>query len=170
MILILIVVFNIVALATIYLRMTKSFGFFKKRGVPEVPSHFPFGCDEAAKMFMAKISFLEITKTIYKQYKKLPMVGYISMGTPVLIVNDLDLIKQILVKDFDHFVDRRQFELNQEVEVNRYFSNMLTMMNGEKWKYFRSIFSPVFTSGKLKAMTVMLNKVRNREYYKICSC
>ena len=86
-------------------------------------------------------------------------MGFISFGTPNLIVNDLELIKRIMVKDFDHFVDRRSFEVNEEVLSNKYFNNMLSTMKGDKWKYFRTTLSPIFTSGKLKAMTVMLKKV-----------
>ncbi len=36
---------------------------------------------------------------------------------------------------------------------------MLTMLKGDKWKQVRSILSPVFTSGKLKAMEPLINKV-----------
>ena len=124
-----------------------------------MPSSFPFGSAEAAQVFTGRLSFIDISKSIYEQYKQLPVVGYINFGTPNLVVNDLDMVKQIMVKDFDHFVDRRAFEVNETVLVNKYFSNMLTTMKGDKWKYFRNTLSPIFTSGKLKAMTVMLNKV-----------
>ena len=36
---------------------------------------------------------------------------------------------------------------------------MMTMLQGEKWKLIRSIYSPIFTSGKLKAMTGYIHKV-----------
>ncbi len=37
--------------------------------------------------------------------------------------------------------------------------SMMTMLQGEKWKLIRSIYSPIFTSGKLKAMTGYIHKV-----------
>ncbi len=44
-------------------------------------------------------------------------------------------------------------------EANKLASNMLTMLTGEKWKKVRSMMSPAFTSGKLKAMAPLINKV-----------
>ena len=137
---------------------------FRKHGTPEVPSSFPFGSAESTKVVTGKLNFMEIGNSIYDQYKQLPVVGFINFGAPTLVINDLDLAKQILVKDFDHFVDRRTFDLNNDVLVNKYVSNMLIAMTGDKWKYTRNTLSPIFTSGKLKAMTAMLNKVGKRQY------
>jgi len=74
-----------------------------------------------------------------------------------LVVRDLEIAKHILVKDFDHFVDRRPLHMNNE--ANKYFLGMLVMMTGERWKTMRSIVTPVFTSGKLKAMMPIIHKV-----------
>src|SRR5436309_2034764 len=40
----------------------------------------------------------------FKQYGR--TFGYFEGGKPVLISSDLDLIKQVLIKDFDKFTDR----------------------------------------------------------------
>ncbi len=50
-------------------------------------------------------------------------------------------------------------------EANKLVSNMLTLLTGEKWKKVRSMMSPAFTSGKLKAMAPLVGKVR-RIYYR----
>ncbi len=76
------------------------------------------------------------------------------------MVNDLDMAKNILVKDFDHFVDRRTFAMDESKEENKIMANMVSMLTGEKWKKVRSLLSPAFTSGKLKAMTPLIDKVR----------
>lgn len=36
-------------------------------------------------------------------------VGFYAFRSPIVILKDLELIKQIGVKDFDHFVDHRVF-------------------------------------------------------------
>ena len=82
------------------------------------------------------------------------MIGFHAFGAPILLVNDLDLAKQIFIKDFDHFLDRRQFKMDHE-----YLDNMMTQLTGDAWKEMRSAVSPVFTSGKLKNMNKIIGKV-----------
>ena len=41
------------------------------------------------------------------------MSGLYLLGKPVLVINDLDLIRLIMVKDFDHFVDRQDKNLDR---------------------------------------------------------
>ncbi len=69
----------------------------------------------------------------------------------------------ILVKDFDYFVDRRQFFAfdpnDRSKGPNKYFANMLTMLEGDQWKQMRHTLSPIFTSGKLKGMNPAMNKI-----------
>ena len=82
------------------------------------------------------------------------MVGSFSFSKPSLMINDLDLAKQMFIKDFDHFMDRRSMTLGHE-----YLDNMLFFMAGEPWRELRSIMSPIFTSGKLKSMYKLFNKI-----------
>lgn len=82
------------------------------------------------------------------------MFGYHGFGRTLLVINDLDLAKQMFIKDFDYFLDRRTLDLGHE-----YFNKMLVFLEGEAWKEMRTITSPVFTSGKLKNMTRMINGV-----------
>ena len=82
------------------------------------------------------------------------MVGYFSFDTPTLVINDLDLAIEMFIRDFDHFVDRRPFEMGHE-----YMDNMMMLLEGDAWKEMRSIISPAFTSGKLKGMNKLINKV-----------
>ncbi|XP_064107332.1 cytochrome P450 9e2-like [Macrobrachium nipponense] len=60
------------------------------------------------------------------------------------------MIKNIFIKDFDHFTDRRIFKSHSERD--KVMNDMLSNENGEKWKSLRSIMSPTFTSGKMKNM------------------
>ena len=81
-------------------------------------------------------------------------MGYFFFWTPFLVLTDLDLTKQIFIKDFDHFTDRRKIEVGHE-----YLDKMMFMLAGEPWREMRSIVSPVFTSGKLKAMSGTIDRV-----------
>ena len=71
-----------------------------------------------------------------------------------------------MVKDFDHFMDRRPLELDtSSSKANKIFSEVLTSLTGDKWKTMRSTLSPVFTSGKLKHMSAIINQVLYRILY-----
>lgn len=76
---------------------------------------------------------------------------------PSLFVRDLDLIKRITVKDFDHFPDHFNFvseKADPLVGLN------LFNLRGEKWKDMRSTLSPAFTSAKMRAMYTLIQGKR----------
>ena len=79
-----------------------------------------------------------------------------------LVINDVDIAKKILIKDFNHFVDRTSFgfKFDENVEADRIFSQMFLFSKGDYWKSGRSMMSPVFTTGKLKLMFPLLERVR----------
>ncbi|KAK3863816.1 hypothetical protein Pcinc_030448 [Petrolisthes cinctipes] len=82
--------------------------------------------------------------------------GYYNLHEPILLVGNPELIKHIMVKDFDHFTDRRTFKLKQGRD--RYLHNMLSGKTGHEWKALRSLVSPIFTSGKIKHMYPLVCK------------
>ncbi|XP_076040302.1 cytochrome P450 6k1-like isoform X2 [Oratosquilla oratoria] len=78
---------------------------------------------------------------------KTPFFGMYQFVKPKLIVKDMEILKKILVKDFDHFSTRREMEFSESDHI---YSEMLFMVNGERWKQIRTTVSPTFTSGRLK--------------------
>lgn len=64
------------------------------------------------------------------------------------MIGDPDLLKLILIKDFDHFVDRRPMQTQSKGVIE----NALALRTGTEWKTLRDIMSPAFTSGKMKGM------------------
>lgn len=76
---------------------------------------------------------------------------------PVLMVNDLELIKQILVKDFSNFSHRGLYR-NEEIDP---LIGNLFFLSGEKWRIVRAKLTPTFTSGKLKHMFPLIIETAN---------
>lgn len=67
-----------------------------------------------------------------------------------MVIRDLELIKQITVKDFEHFLDHRDFFLDEESEP--LFGKSLFMLKGQKWRDMRATLSPAFTGSKMRQM------------------
>ena len=82
-----------------------------------------------------------------------------GFGQPIWVINDEELAKQILIKDFDHFVDRRVLQEDFSTKRNAIVSSFLTNLKGDQWKKMRTMMSGVFTSGRLKLMTPHMIKV-----------
>jgi len=81
-----------------------------------------------------------------------------GVKTTVLVTYP-ELIKHIVVKDFDHFVDRKAINFPK---ADKIFSKMLVTQRGEQWKDLRSKMSPTFTTGKIKRMFQIMKKSGDR--------
>lgn len=73
---------------------------------------------------------------------------------PVFVIKDPELIKQITVKDFDHFIDHTKFFEDRESLLSR----TLSVLDGQKWKEMRSVLSPAFTGSKIRQMLQLANE------------
>jgi len=82
--------------------------------------------------------------------------GYFEGVVPVIVIAEPEYIKQITVKDFDHFVDRRGFVSNKELK-----KGILTA-KGDEWKTIRSAMSPTFSGGKMKKMACTIEDCGDR--------
>lgn len=74
------------------------------------------------------------------------------------MVRDPELIKQLAIKDFDHFEDHRSF-LDDNTDV--LFGNSLFMLKGAKWRDMRATLSPAFTGSKMRQMFDLVSECAN---------
>jgi len=65
----------------------------------------------------------------------------------------VDILKQILVKDFANFSNRFPLPF-----VEYPVSKMLVVLQGEHWKHVRNILTPTFSSGKLRKMNPQIQR------------
>lgn len=133
------------ALLLAWLYIQHAYGYWKRRGVPYLKPTFPFG--SFAKGILQKISIDDQIKEIYDSTSE-PFIGVYSLLRPVLVMRDPELVRTILVKDFENFSSRGWY-VNDGVDPMAH--NML-VQNGESWRNFRTKLAPTFTTGKLKAM------------------
>jgi cytochrome P450 len=148
-------------IALLYWYITKNYNHFKDRDLPHGPPSFPFGSELSKELVLRKRHLFEVLKDEAKKTKGKKFYGTYFFKAEMLVLQDPEVIKTILVKDFQNFTDRQAGEspMAKGTETDKMWSKQLVMSNGDKWKQQRSTFSPIFNSGKMKLMMNMLNAV-----------
>lgn len=93
---------------------------------------------------------------IYRQLKgNGPIGGLYILYRPFAIALSLDMIKHMLIRDFNHFEDRGLYYNEKTDPISAHLLNI----DGQKWRPLRNKLSPTFTSGKMKLMFPMVMSV-----------
>nr|ULR85444.1 cytochrome P450 [Spodoptera frugiperda] len=151
MLILLIWVAVLVAAVVLYFRQLYS--SFSRRGVKHVKPVPIFG-----NMGGIILRIDHICDSVMKLYNDFPeerFVGRYEFVNELIMVRDIDLIKKIAVKDFEHFLDHRFIFSSSE----SYFSRNLFSLRGQEWKDMRSTLSPAFTSSKMRLMVPFMVEV-----------
>lgn len=91
-------------LLAIYYYYTSTFDYWKIRGISGPQPTVLIG---NFKDVLFKRKWLgDKLREMYEEYKKEPMFGVFEGTTPILVIKDLELIKDVLIKDFPLFVNR----------------------------------------------------------------
>ncbi|XP_044272842.1 cytochrome P450 9e2-like [Tribolium madens] len=141
------------ALITLYWALSRHHSHWKRKGVVQGNPLFLLG--NSWPMLLRKYSPPEMTEIFYKASPNTRYFGLYDFLTPSLLLRDPNLIKQITVKDFDHFVDRRPFVSEK---ADPLFGKSLFSLKGAKWREMRSSLSPAFTSSKMKYMFSLMSQ------------
>ncbi|RUS83514.1 hypothetical protein EGW08_008693 [Elysia chlorotica] len=87
-----------------------------------------------------------------------PTAGYSrDRDSLVLVTSDLNLLKQILIKDFNNFANR-----NDSLPTKSPFGQGLFFLQDNDWKRIRQLMSPSFSTGKLKRISTHIQDAANR--------
>ncbi|XP_058819081.1 probable cytochrome P450 6a23 [Topomyia yanbarensis] len=130
----------------VYLYVKRQQTYWARRNVPHLKPEFFYG---NTKTLDRTEQIGIIFARFYNELKNSgPLAGVYMYVRPVAVVTDLELVKCILVKDFQHFTDRG-FYYN---EIHDPLSAHMFNLPGSKWKSLRQKLSPTFTSGKMKMM------------------
>jgi cytochrome P450 family 9 len=71
------------------------------------------------------------------------MFGIFCFKHPSYVITDPELIKQITIKKFDHFVNHNS-KVNENVD--KIFGKNMVFLLDQKWRDMRATLSPIFTS------------------------
>ncbi|CAG9833186.1 unnamed protein product [Diabrotica balteata] len=144
----------LVLLVSIYLLFrytSKKQKYFEKKGVytPKVQPIFGHFRD----IVLLRTTLAEWLKYYYDHIDK-PFFGLYVFDDPYFVIKDAEIVKSILVKDFNNFVDRN-VAAPDHTPLTR---NMMFLQKSPAWKNDRSKVTVAFSSGKIKGMFPLLKK------------
>lgn len=129
-----------------YYYVKRKYGYWKDRGVPYMEPKFPLG---NAGGVSTKICFGEMMMNCYDELKgKGPVGGIYLLTEPSVVILDVDLLRNVYVKDFQYFHDRGTYVNERDDPLSAH----LFSLEGAQWRSLRAKLSPTFTSGKMKMM------------------
>lgn len=130
----------------VYFYAKRTYTYWERKGFKYLPDfNYIFGHFQST--LTAKEFSGDFITRIYRSTTE-PFIGIYSILRPILVVRDPELIRSIIIKDFQYFSDR-DVHCNEDYDP---LSGTLFAVSGQKWKNLRGKLSPAFTSGKLKAM------------------
>ncbi|XP_049877856.1 probable cytochrome P450 6a13 [Pectinophora gossypiella] len=143
----------IIIFICIYLWFRYKYSYWARKGVVGPTPVFPYG--NLRDVIKRKKQFFQPYCDSYIKYKHLPYVGMYTFDRPVLCVNDPEIAKLILIRDFDHFQSHGMFSGG----VGDPLAGHLFNKQGSVWKSLRTKLSASFSTGKLKGMYPLVEKI-----------
>ncbi|XP_019875569.2 probable cytochrome P450 6a23 [Aethina tumida] len=123
-------------------------GYWSRKGLYDNDPVFFFG--NAKKLIMKQQNIGEMWKELYENIraKGLKHGGGSLLFSPTYVPVDLDIIKNIMQQDFQHFNSHGTY-FNEKGDP---LSAHLFALSRQKWRNLRTKLTPTFTSGKMKMM------------------
>ncbi|XP_057323983.1 cytochrome P450 6k1-like [Microplitis mediator] len=137
-----------------YYWSTSTYSHWKRLGIPG-PKPAPL-VGNMGPFFFGKKSINELINELYKKWKKGKFFGIYNARSPVLMITDPDLVRCVLIKDFNVFPGRGT-KVNDDDPLGQH----LVSLEGHKWKVMRAKLTPIFTTGKLKLMVDLMIECAN---------
>ncbi|XP_076348292.1 cytochrome P450 3A24-like [Tachypleus tridentatus] len=129
----------------------KKLSFFQNLGIPGPKPNLFFG---NLREFQTK-GVIKCHEEWIKKYGKI--CGYYLGRLPMIIVADLDLLRQIQIKDFQKFTSRPVL-IPGGTQPMKELKSQFVFKRGKHWKEVRSLLTPTFSSSKMKQMTPIMQK------------
>lgn len=96
--------FIIGAIVFLILLLRRTYSYWDRKGF-KTASNVSYLFGNFKRSFLMQESFAEIVEKLYRSTNE-PFIGIYTILHPVLLIRDPELIRSVLVKDFQHFTDR----------------------------------------------------------------
>ncbi|XP_072748313.1 cytochrome P450 9e2-like [Anoplolepis gracilipes] len=133
--------------------------YWKGKGIPYLPDSLG-SLITSWKIFLRRISIADFCLFLYNYFPDAKYFGMMNFATPTVCLRDPELIRNVLVKDFESFHDHQSFV---DVSLEPLFGKNIFALRGDRWKEMRNTLSPSFTASKMKVMFDLVSKC-SREF------
>ncbi|CAB3251863.1 unnamed protein product [Arctia plantaginis] len=125
--------------------------YFSSRGVRTLPPIPLFG--NLTAVTFGRENFVEAIAAGYNAFKDQRYFGLYQYLVPTLIPRDPELIRRIMVRDFNSFSDRG---VHIDADCDPLFGRNLIMLTGSKWRSMRVSLSPAFSAARCRGMAPLM--------------
>ncbi|GAB1863423.1 Cytochrome P450 6k1 [Camponotus japonicus] len=144
----------VISISLFYIYAKYKLSYWSRRGVKTPPTNLFFG--NFKDCITLKKPPGEIIREIYNSVDPDdPYIGFYIFHKPMLLLRNHDLIKQMLITDFDVFPNRRFGSSNQRDPIGL---DSILSMKQPRWRYLRSKLSSPLTGQKLKNMLPLMEE------------
>ncbi|XP_072748639.1 cytochrome P450 9e2-like [Anoplolepis gracilipes] len=137
----------------------RTYGYWKNKGVPYLPDSIRSSITNW-KVLFRRISIADFCLYLYNYFPDAKYVGMIDFARDSVLIRDPELIKDVLVKDFDNFHDHQTLV---DENLDPLFGKNIFNLRGDRWREMRNTLSPSFTASKMKIMFDLVSKC-SREF------
>ncbi|XP_037941623.1 cytochrome P450 6g1-like, partial [Teleopsis dalmanni] len=147
---------SVVFLSIVWLWLQHHYSYWKRQNVPYIKPLPLFG--NFKNVITWDVDICAHFQNLYNHKNAIdqPVVGLFMFNKPCLLVRDLEIVKSVLIKDFNKFSNR--FAAS-DPHSDSLGANNLFFAKNPKWKEIRVKLTPVFTSGKMKQMFPLVEEV-----------
>ncbi|KRT81786.1 cytochrome P450, partial [Oryctes borbonicus] len=146
----------ILGVTLLYWKTAKHYAYWTDRNVKQRKPIYFLG--DNSNILFGKESIYDAFVKMYNAFPNERYMGIYQMLIPTLVVRDPDLIKQLTVKDFDHFLNHRAFIPEG---VDPLWNKNLFSLKDTEWREMRGTLSPSFTSSKMKMIFTLISECAN---------
>lgn len=144
----------IISLSLFYIYAKYKLSYWKRRGVKTPPTHLLFG--NFKDLLTLRKPAGEVMREIYNSADPDdPYIGFYIFHKPMLLLRNHDLIKQVMITDFEIFPNRRFGSTKQRDSIGL---DSILSIKQPRWKYLRRKLTPFLTGQKLKNMLPLIEE------------
>ncbi|XP_020707030.2 cytochrome P450 9e2-like [Athalia rosae] len=137
----------IAGVVVIYLFFKRKYSYFEKHGIPYERPLPLFG--NMMKLFLKIEALPYVVDKVYKRFPDTKYFGFYDFTTSAVVIKDLELIKEVTIKNFNSFPNHRMVLTSPTEPL---FQQNLVALKDDEWRDMRTLLSPAFTSSKMKMM------------------